>query len=99
LQFRSRGIVPGVCYSTQRARPLAHLFRLVVGGFSEFFEALLELYNALPQRPRYRGQSAAKHEQHNKQQYEQLPNTDACQLGFASTAKKLGLTAQKPGVL
>jgi hypothetical protein len=64
------------------------LFRLIVGGFSELFEALLELYNALPQRPRYRGQSAAKQQQHDEQQYEQLPNTDACQLWFATTAKK-----------
>jgi hypothetical protein len=34
----------------------------------EFFEAFLELDHALSQRPRHRGQTAAKQQQHDHQQ-------------------------------
>src|SRR5262245_13639564 len=60
-------------------RAIEWLCRLfIVGRIFEFFDALLELYDTLPQRPRHRGQSAAEQQQHNKQKYEQLPNTNAC---------------------
>jgi hypothetical protein len=68
---------------------------IIVGRILEFLVALLELYDTLPQRPRHRGQSAAEQQQHNKQKYEQLPNTVACLGRFADKGEKVGLTASR----
>ena len=49
----------------------------IVGRIFEFFDTLLELYHALPERPRYGRQSAAEQQQYDAQEDHNLPNAKA----------------------